>query len=61
MSAGFYKYEEQVVFHGTWVLNRDYQLYAETHTENEYPVDDWYWFDSRIEALKFYGIIEEEE
>ena len=59
MSAGFYKYEEPFLLYGTTVLDANYELRAETKDEHEYPIDGWYWFDSREEATQFFGIIEE--
>ena len=60
MSAGFYRYEPDNLYHGpNFVLALDYQLYAENKDTYTYPVDGWYWFDSREEALNFWGIQEE--
>lgn len=55
-TAGFYKYEGEQLAWGKWVLNLDYELYADKHTEYELPVDGWYWFDSKEEAEIFFGI-----
>jgi len=59
MSAGFYKYEQPTLLNGTTVLDMHYELHANNHAEYEYPVDGWYWFESREEATQFFGITEE--
>jgi hypothetical protein len=57
-TAGFYKYESESLTWGKWVLNLDYELYADKHTEYELPVDGWYWFDSIQLARQFFNIPE---
>jgi hypothetical protein len=55
--SGFYKNDDGMVLHGpNFVLHADYELRAETHTENKYPVDGWYWFDTTEEAHQFFGV-----
>ena len=55
--SGFYKFDGETVLHGpNFVLNANYELRAETHTENEYPIDGWYWFDTDTEACSFFGV-----
>ena len=40
-----------MLLHGpNFVLNADYELYAESHADYEYPVDGWSWFDSEEQA-----------
>ncbi|TCD47015.1 hypothetical protein [Chlorobium sp. N1] len=39
-----------------FVLNRAYELRAESHLEQEYPVDGWWWFESAGEACGFFGV-----
>lgn len=57
MSAGFYKYEEPFLHFGAnYVLDARYELRKESKDDHEYPVDGWYWFDSRDEALVFFEI-----
>jgi len=55
-TAGFYKYESENLTWGKWVLNLDYELYADKNTEYDLPIDGWYWFDSTQEAETFFGI-----
>jgi len=60
MSAGFYKYEPDILYHGpNFVLDLHYELIAENKDTYTYPVDGWYWFNSREEALDFWGIEED--
>jgi hypothetical protein len=55
--SGFYKLDGETILHGpNFVLNANYELRSETHTENEYPIDGWYWFATEEEAYKFFGI-----
>lgn len=57
MSAGFYKNDNDVLLHGpNFVLNKDYELRAETKDDHTYPVDGWYWFDTEEEAREALGI-----
>jgi hypothetical protein len=56
-TEGFYKLDGGIVLYGAnFVLNANYELRKETHTEHTYPVDGWYWFDSAEEAYKSFGI-----
>ena len=57
-TAGFYKYESEQLAWGKRVLNLDYELYADKHSEYELPTDGWYWFDSTEEARTFFNIVE---
>lgn len=62
MNPGFYKNENGLLLYGpNFVLNKDYELRAETHEGHEYPVDGWSWFDSEEEARDALGIPAEEE
>jgi hypothetical protein len=55
--SGFYKRDGDTVLHGpNFVLNRDYELHADTHGDHDYPVDGWYWFDSDDEAYAFFDL-----
>lgn len=59
MTEGFYKNDNEVLLYGpNFVLNKDYELRKEIHTELTYPVDGWYWFDSEEEAREFFGLPE---
>jgi len=58
-TSGFYKLDNEVLLYGPhFVLNANYELRKETHTEHTYPVDGWYWFDTEQEAKDFFGIID---
>lgn len=62
-TSGFYKYDSQKIkltYAPNWVKNKDFELLKENHNSYDYPVNNWYWFDSREEALNFYGITEED-
>lgn len=53
MTAGFYKLEDgatELLHAPAIVAGPTYTLIADTHAQYEYPVDGWYWFESREEA-----------
>ena len=57
MNPGFYKNDNgQLLYGPNFVLNKDYELRAETHANHTYPVDGWSWFDSEDEAREELGI-----
>ena len=61
-TQGFYKNDNGTLLCGpNFVLNANYELKKETKDDHTYPVDGWYWFDSRQQALDFFGIIEQED
>lgn len=61
MEEGFYKNDNGILLHGpNFVYNKNYELLKENKNEYVYPVDGWQWFDTRQEALDFYGILDEE-
>jgi hypothetical protein len=50
-TQGFYKNDNGTLLHGpNYVLNKNYELRAETKDQHTYPVDGWTWFDSEEEA-----------
>lgn len=55
-TSGFYKLDNELLYGANFVLNANYELRKETHTENTYPVDNWYWFDSEEEARLFFNL-----
>lgn len=58
---GFYKNDNGTILYGpNFVLNADYELRVETKDDYTYPVDGWYWFSSREEALSNLDITQEE-
>jgi hypothetical protein len=58
-TKGFYKNDGTLLYGPNFVLNANYELRKETKDDYTYPVDGWYWFDTRQEALDFFGIVEE--
>ena len=55
-TQGFYKNDGTLLYGPNFVLNANYELRKETKDDYTYPVDGWYWFDTRQEALDFFGI-----
>ena len=56
-TSGFYKLDGEVLLYApNFVLNANYELRKETHTEHTYPVDGWYWFETENEARQFFNI-----
>lgn len=39
-----------------FVLNAEYELYADRHDTYDLPIDGWYWFDTEKEARGFFGL-----
>jgi len=60
MTEGFYKLNGDLLFAPNKVINQNYELTKEIHSDFEYPVDEWYWFDSEEEARIFFGLPEKE-
>jgi hypothetical protein len=54
---GFYKQDDdgEILYGPNYVYGANYTLLKESHTDHEYPIDGWYWFDSREDALAFFG------
>lgn len=47
----FYKRDgEELLVGENFVSAPSFELLAEHHTEYDYPVDGWYWFDTQSEA-----------
>jgi hypothetical protein len=59
-TSGFYKLENGTnLLHGpNFVEHKDWQLYKHLHETYEYPVDGWYWFNSKEEAHSFFNYTE---
>lgn len=53
-TSGFYKLDGELLFGPHYVLNANYELRRESKDDHTYPVDGWYWFDTREEALGFF-------
>lgn len=59
-TSGFYKLDGELLYGPNFVLNAVYALYRETHTQHQYPIDGWYWFDTVQQAREHFGIPEPE-
>jgi hypothetical protein len=60
-TSGFYKYQDGQLFHGpNYVESKAYSLHRENRENLSLPVDGWHWFDSREEALAYFGIADPE-
>jgi hypothetical protein len=57
-TSGFYKLDGELLYAPNFVLGpyQAYSLHKQTHSENEYPIDGWFWFDSEQEAKAYFGI-----
>lgn len=64
MTSGFYKLHEDpvvLVRAGKFVHAPGFSLIAENKDSYTLPMDGWYWFDSKEEALAFFGCPEDVE
>jgi hypothetical protein len=60
-TKGFYKEQEgSLIYAPNTVLHKDFQLYKEQQETYTYPVEGWYWFNTREDAEAFFGIVPEE-
>lgn len=58
-TSGFYKYEDnELQFGPNFVASPSFTLLREDKDSYEYPVSEWYWFNSRQDALAFFNIQE---
>jgi hypothetical protein len=56
-TSGFYKYQDGQLFFGpNFVESKAYSLRRENRESLALPIDGWHWFDSREEALAYFGI-----
>lgn len=55
-TSGFYKQDGEILYGPNFVLNANYELRKETYDQHTYPVDGWYWFDSKEAAYAFFGV-----
>lgn len=65
MSAGFYKYESEILSYGpNFVYDANYTLRREEIEEYKsmdiLPIDGWYWFDDIKDAYSFFNIPDQE-
>ena len=58
MNQGFYKNENgELLYAPNFVIfPDDKQIYTTNKDEYTYPVNDWYYFESELEAKAFFGI-----
>lgn len=56
-TAGYYKYIDNDLIYGLNIYSAEYFLSEDTYVDNTYPIDGWYWFDSKDIAERFFGII----
>lgn len=56
-TSGFYKnFSGEIIYGPNCISHKDYELSRQNKDEYEYPVDGWYWFDSKQEAKEFFKI-----
>lgn len=47
---------ESLIVVENFVYTPNFSMTKETKDEFDYPIDGWYWFDSKDEAYSFFGI-----
>jgi hypothetical protein len=55
-SQGFYKKEADSVLYGQMIFGPTYMLFDTEHEKHQYPVDGWYWFESKELAYNFFDV-----
>lgn len=56
-TSGFYKKDQdQLLFAPNFVYGGFFELFKENKDSYQYPVSDWYWFDSEEEARTFFNL-----
>lgn len=55
---GFYKWNTAELLFSQYVFGPDFNLFLEDKDLYTYPDHGWYYFDTRAEALDFFGIEE---
>ena len=62
MEQGFYKKDnDNVLFGEKAVYNSNYTLLIENKESYSYPIDGWYYFDTKAEAYSAFGLEMPEE
>lgn len=61
MSSGFYKADgDYLVYASNFVFNENYTLIKEDKDEllqlDVFPIDGWYWFDTKEQAVEELGV-----
>jgi hypothetical protein len=62
-TSGFYNFDSNnvnLLYAPNAVYNKNFELLKDNHNEYDYPINNWYWFDTREEALEFFQITEED-
>lgn len=57
-TSGFYKLDGELLYGPNFVLNANYELHRENKDNYQYPIDGWYWCNSKEEAASFFNYIE---
>jgi len=52
----FFRLENEELIQCNQVYSADYVLVPEFFDKYEYPVDNWYWFNSEEEAREFFNL-----
>jgi hypothetical protein len=55
-TAGFYKLDGDLLYAPNFVVNANYELYADNPEDRLREVDGWKWFDTEAEAIAYYGL-----
>jgi len=55
-TAGFYKFDGELLYAPNFVFSKDYELLKESKDTYTYPVDGWTWFNSLADANTSFGI-----
>ena len=54
----FYKNDNGNLLVGeNFVYTHNFSMTKETKDEFDYPIEGWYWFDTKEEAYGFFGVI----
>lgn len=56
MDKGFYKFDDMLLYAENFVINKDYELFANQKETYSYPVDGWYWFNTLHEACSQFNL-----
>jgi hypothetical protein len=58
MTKGFYKKQnDELLYAPTIIESSNYVLLAQDKDSYEYPIDDWYWFESDEDAIEYFGVL----
>ncbi len=55
---GFYKKDNEQILEGeNCIFTPNISMTKETKDDFTYPIEGWYWFDTKEEAYGFFGVI----